>query len=94
MVWLFMCLTCHCFCPFPSIALQYRVTECLFNFTSLEGLNQIKGLRVNVAAVETNIVSTFIAKVLKCASHSSSLQLGLETSFLLLLPFVLLSIFS
>ncbi|KAG6751802.1 hypothetical protein POTOM_044009 [Populus tomentosa] len=53
-----------------------------------EGLNRIKGLRVNVAAVETNIVSTFIAKVLKCASHSSSLQLGLESSFFLWLPYV------
>lgn len=38
-----------------------------------EGLNQIKGLRVNVAAVETNIVSILVIKpILKSWFGSSS----------------------
>ncbi|KAJ6349329.1 hypothetical protein OIU77_006837 [Salix suchowensis] len=40
-----------------------------------EGLNQIKGLRLNAAAVETNIVSNLVSKVLECVFHSSSIHL-------------------
>jgi hypothetical protein len=59
----------------PPAANQPIIFTC-FNF--LEGLNQIKGLRLNVAAVETNIVSNLVARSYKmCISqfiNSSRLQ--------------------
>ncbi|XWS57746.1 hypothetical protein CRYUN_Cryun09bG0199500 [Craigia yunnanensis] len=47
-----------------------------------EGLNQIKGLRVNVAAVETNIVSMLVIKLTLMTIFSFAIHSGLEVLWL------------
>ena len=47
-----------------------------------EGLNQIKGLKVNVAAVETNIVSILVIKLTLMAIFPFAMHSGFEVLWL------------